>query len=87
MGAVMKLMFVRIHTEFLLDWMTNGKTHLFKVTNGLPQGTKFCYTIHDDFYAFKIVVSHDSFPELKDGEIIPEFKRIEFWKLGVADIK
>ena len=40
---------------------------------GLPQGTKFCYIIPDTIYGAWMVVEHESFEELKDGDIIPDF--------------
>lgn len=51
----------------------NQESHI-KCISGLPEGTKFCYSIPDTLYGIWIVVEHESFPLLKEGEIIPILK-------------
>lgn len=62
---------IRLSGVFMTMMFTNGVLPHAKVTNGLPEGTRFAYSIPDTDYGVWIVVEHHSFPELKDGDVIP----------------
>ena len=73
---------MQVSGVFLTGICINGKLPTIEVTEGLPEGTKFAYAIPDMTYGIWMVVEHESFPELKDGEIIPVihsplYRRIE----------
>lgn len=77
----MKLRKVRISTIFLLDMMTESYTTNFKTMKGLPKGCEFHSVIYDGIFGFEIIVRHESFEELKDGDEIPRHPDIELWRL------
>lgn len=72
---------VLISGWFLAEQAIEGSEHNFKTIKGLPSGTKFAYAIPSDTYGIWIVVEHDSFPEVQDGTIIPEFYNVEFMRI------
>ena len=72
----MKYVRVRISTHLLMDIFTNENIINVRIKQGLPIGCRFCYVIPSDTYGIDIVVSHESFRELKDGEKIPKFPEI-----------
>jgi len=61
----------------LVRIFTTGIERTVKCIRGLPDGTKFCYSIPDTNYGIWLVVEHASFEELKDGDLIPEFPHPE----------
>ena len=77
----MRYKVVRINHAFLMMMFTQDAQHLFKVTKGLPEGTKFCYVMRSDVYSIDLVVTHESFEELQDGDVIPMFEPLMFWNL------
>lgn len=66
-----------ISGQMLVNIFTLGQTSLVKCIKGLPEGTRFAYAIPDTHYGIWMVVSHSSFDELKDGDLIPEFPHPE----------
>ncbi len=62
---------VLIHGKLFVDFCTAGfETHV-KCVQGLPEGTRFAYAIPETAYGIWIIVEHESFPLLNDGELIP----------------
>lgn len=70
----MKYKRVRISGVFLTNLSVEGQESHAKCIKGLPEGTKFVYAIPEPANGIWMVVEHESFPELKDGDIIPEFE-------------
>lgn len=56
---------------WLTHLFTEGEITNCKCISGLPEGSKFCYSIPDVYYGIWIVIEHSSFPELKDCDEIP----------------
>lgn len=73
---------VIISGEFFTMLATENNEIHAKCVNGLPKGTRFRYVIPEPYYGVAMVVEHESFPELKDGDEIPTFEpKPEFHKL------
>jgi hypothetical protein len=70
MGQVL----VRASQIFLLKTMEQGMKYHYQCTKGLPPGAKFLYMFQNGTYDTNIVVEHPDFPELKIGDVIPDFK-------------
>lgn len=68
---------ILVSGQLLVNVFTFGQTNLVKCIKGLPEGTNFAYSIPDTINGIWLVVSHSSFDELKDGDLIPEFPRPE----------
>lgn len=77
----MKYMRVRVHAGYIVDMLTYGSIFYCRCIEGLPVGTKFVYAIPDTMYGIWIVVEHESFDELKQGQIIPEYPAPRLEKL------
>jgi len=58
--------------------MEKGYTFHAKCVEGIPKDSKFCYSIPDTINGIWIVIEHESFPELADGDIIPIFDKPMF---------
>lgn len=69
----MRYMRVKFYTPFLMELLIQDKIIHAQVIKGLPIGTKFCYFLSSQYYTLELVVTHESFPELKDGDEIPLF--------------
>lgn len=74
---------VLISGDLLVRIMTTGDHPAIRV-NGLPDGARFIHAIPDTPYnsrhgVFALVIAHESFPALKNGDEIPELEpRISF---------
>lgn len=64
---------VLISGVLLVSMFEEGKVIHAKCVKGLPSGTKFCYSFPYENYGIYIVVEHELFPELKNGDEIPLF--------------
>lgn len=75
----MKLKRLRISMWLFLDMLKEGNDFIdVRVTKGIPSNCKFQYVIQTELAnIFDMVIYHDSFPELNDGDPIP-FIEVEF---------
>jgi len=71
----MKYMRVRLSHLFLMHFLTDGSVINIIVHKGLPEGAEFRYLIKGTA-GVDIVVEHDSFEKLNDGDVIPIFPDI-----------
>lgn len=69
----MKAKRILISGILLTKVMVAGEETKMRCVKGLPPGTRFLYGYPEANYGIWLVVVHDSFPELKDGELIPEW--------------
>jgi hypothetical protein len=74
----MKYMRVNISGQFLVNLSIEGVILDAICSKGLPEGTKFAYSIPNTHNGIWLIVEHDSFRELENGELIPEYPVIEF---------
>jgi hypothetical protein len=72
---------VIIYGQILIDMVTKGAEHHIKCIEGLPEGTMFRYATNEPLFGIAIVVEHQSFKDLKEGDEIPIFPRPEINKL------
>lgn len=72
---------VQIWAQLLVESFVENSEYHIRCIKGLPSGTKFCYTYPTDEYNIWMVVTHESFDELKNGDIIPIHPKIEMEKL------
>lgn len=67
-----KVVAVEVHPSILGSMMTEGYEEHLEVTDGLPEGARF---VAADFDAIRGIVyflyTHESFPEVEDGNIPP----------------
>ncbi len=78
----MKLARITVSSGFLVDMMTKGKEFHFRCLEGLPKGTQFVrVTPRNDLHGIDIIVMHESFRDLQDGDIIPELDRPIFERI------
>jgi hypothetical protein len=74
----MRYKLLLINSKFLLSLLIEGNIFpKVKVIKGLPTDVKFVYVIDNTLVpraGLQIVISSETFPELKDGENIPEFE-------------
>ncbi len=73
----MKYMRVRLNRPILMHMLTEGSVINVIVRKGLPDGAEFRYII-EGTAGIDLVVEHDSFEQLKDGDVIPIFPDILF---------
>jgi len=65
---------VRMTSELLINMFRNGNESHVKCIKGLPDDARFIrMTSSEQIYGIDIVVSSESFSELKDGDEIPIF--------------
>lgn len=62
---------VRIDSSILIHLITKGNEVHVKCLDGLPKGTKFAYVVPHFDYTIWIVVEHEFFDDLKEGQEIP----------------
>jgi len=67
----MKYRRVRISSERLIGMFITDREFHIRVKEGLPKGTKFIHLTSNQIYGVDIVVEHESFDSLKDGDTIP----------------
>lgn len=70
-----RYMRITVSGQFLTLAAIEGHEVHAKCVKGLPEGTVFKYAIPDAAYGISMVVEHESFAELKDGDLIPIFER------------
>lgn len=78
----MRLKRVGISGVLLTNMFEDGLEIHAKIIKGLPKGTQFMYSIPSANYGIEIVVQHESFDDLKDGDLIPEHEKIIVKKLA-----
>jgi hypothetical protein len=71
----MRYVRVQVSGTILTDVFTTGFESHVKCLDGLPEGTKFAYSLPDSYYGISIVVEHESFPEVEDGGMIPLYNK------------
>lgn len=64
---------VMINGDFLCMMLTEGNEIKHKCIKGLPAGSRFAYSFTDGYHAIWMVIEHESFDELKSGDIIPDY--------------
>jgi hypothetical protein len=64
-----------------MGFLTQGSVIHLKIVHGLPVGTKFVRIVEDGVYGISIVIEHNSFKELEDGELIPFHEEVYLEKL------
>ena len=62
----------KAHLDFIVKSCIEGKEYHFKCIKGLPEGTKYIRAGHDELANIFVIVEHESFPEVKYGDLIPE---------------
>ena len=67
----MKYRRIQISGLMLIHLCGVGNIFHSKCIEGLPIGARFAYCLPDSVYGIYIVVEHESFDELKDGDEIP----------------
>jgi hypothetical protein len=68
----MKFMRVTVSMKLIMDLLTTGNEVHIRVIEGLPEGTKFAYMMPSlEYGRMELVVEHESFPELRNGQLIP----------------
>jgi hypothetical protein len=77
----MKYARVTIDSELLMALLTKGPIIHLKVLNGLPKGTKLRYITSNQVLSIDIIVEHESFKSLSDGEEIPILNSPSFYTL------
>lgn len=70
----MKYKRIKIPLATLIFWFTENKEYHFKCVQGLPENSKYVRAGHNQDGDMFIIVEHESFPELKHGDIIPEIE-------------
>jgi len=55
---------------------------LVRCVKGLPEGTRFAYSIPDVHHGIWLIVEHPSFELLTDGQEIPDHPDPEFVRIG-----
>lgn len=64
----------KAHIQFITNSCIEGKTYTFKCVKGLPEGVKYVRAGHDFEGNIFVIVEHESFPEIKNGDLIPELE-------------
>ena len=74
---------VRINHRILLAIFTQGSEIGLTVVEGIPPNAKFIRITSDEVAGIDIIVEHESFTELNDGDIVPFHPeiRIKKWQL------
>lgn len=68
----MKYKKILVNGEFLIKMSEENNIIHARCIKGLPEGTKFCYSIPtNEYYGIYIVIEHESFPNLNEGDLIP----------------
>jgi hypothetical protein len=62
---------VRIASSVLLSYITQDSEHRFRVFKGIPKGCKFVRITSNEIYGLDLIIEHESFRILQDGDIIP----------------
>lgn len=70
----------KLNIDFLVTRFVEGMEFHYKCIQGLPEGTKYVRAGHDWYGDVWVTVEHESFPELKNGDEIPNIE-IKFNKL------
>ena len=79
----MRYMRVQVSVWLIVDILTKGHEMHVKNVTGLPEGSKFVHLIQTEHYGWiDFVFEHESFEELKIGDLIPLFPPPELEKLG-----
>ena len=64
---------VALHPRIVIDLMIDGTDGLDVVANALPEGTAYVLATWDPINAVVwLIVEHDRFEEVAEGEVIPE---------------
>ena len=74
---------VAVTNQFFLGIMVEGNSYNFQVTKGVPKNTRVI-SVHPDISRIgvvEVVVEHESFPDLKEGDEIP-YTSLEMKKIG-----
>ena len=72
---------VRFSGYMLVMLSMQDHESLVKCIKGLPEGTKFAYSIPDSHYGIWLVIEHPSFDLLIDGQEIPDHPDPVFEKI------
>lgn len=65
----------------MVNLFSEGMNNHTKCISGLPKGTKFVYAIPDTTYGVWMIVEHESFDLLNEGDMIPVHNRVEMEKV------
>lgn len=60
-----------IDGQMLINLLTQGTEHRYAVLIGLPAGTKFIYAIPESVIGVSLVIEHETFELLDNGDPIP----------------
>lgn len=77
----MRYRLLDIHRVLFLHMLEEGEKHYKVVKNPLPAGVKFIRAGHDFIGRLILVLEHESFDEVKEGDEIPYHPQIEMEKL------
>lgn len=72
---------VRISHQILMDMFVTGNHINVQVIRGLPSDARFRYITSGSIFGIDIVVEHEDFDDLNDGDEIPIHPEIEISKV------
>ena len=74
MGPFMRYKKVLLSGYFFIELFTEGNIIHAECVLGFPKGTKFVYSFTDQYRGIYIIIEHESFSLLEDGDEIPNFE-------------
>lgn len=85
----MKLAKVAVSTELMMQIMTQGwNTQSTACESGIPEGSELAYShIDDDNGMLYFVIQHESFEDLRPGDMIPQLPRPTFRKWYYPEVE